>query len=217
MKWLSETTTFQVSSLCQYLDAGFPWCEGKFGAEMCSVAPWSLEGHAVPSTLWARSCVVPDILFHPVADSVDSKYLFSPFPECHFVCFNPSTSNTAYRGSLPLIVLPVAFHLPGHFKRQCIVNSPPEMRSNTYRAMPITIFITINVSRPIHPLHTFITPVEMSKVFATWWETLTLGLRKNNIFFSFPNAENWLLPLFFLLRVYKSWLWLSTDHPVGGH
>lgn len=56
---------------------------------------------------------------------------------------------------LYFIILPVAFHLLGHFKKQCIVNSLPEMRSNTYRALPTTRFITINVSSSLHPSHTF--------------------------------------------------------------
>lgn len=82
-----------------------------------------------------------------------------------FFCSPPSTSGPT--APLYLIVSPVAFHLPGHFKKQCIVNSAPEMRSNTYRALPTILFITINVSSPLHPVHTFITLVEMSNVFAT--------------------------------------------------
>lgn len=65
------------------------------------------------------------------------------------------------------IILSVAFHLPDHFKKQCIVNSLPEMRSNTYRALPTALSITINVSSSLHPVLTFITLVEMSNIFAT--------------------------------------------------
>lgn len=52
-------------------------------------------------------------------------------------------------------------------KKPCIVISLPAMRSNIYRALSTTLFITINVSSPFHPSHTFITLVEMSNVFAT--------------------------------------------------
>ena len=65
-----------------------------------------------------------------------------------------------------LIILPVAFHLPDHFKKQCIVNTLSEMGSNTY-SVATTLFITINVSGPLHPPHTFIALAEMSDVFAT--------------------------------------------------
>lgn len=35
-------------------------------------------------------------------------------------------------------------------KRQCIVNFLPQMRSNTSRALPTTLSITINVNSPLH-------------------------------------------------------------------
>jgi len=58
------------------------------------------------------------------------------------------------------------------------------MRSNTYRALPATLFITINVSRPLHPIaHTFITAVEMSDVFASH-NTMT-ARRLGNFLFIF--------------------------------
>lgn len=110
--------------------------------------------------------------------------------ECH--SFVPSPSNTAHPSTtapLYLIILPVAFHLPGHFKKQCIVNSLPEMRSNTYGASPATLFITINVSSSLHPSHTFITLVEMSNVFATvitpWWPWGSGGCTITKITFFF--------------------------------
>lgn len=87
-----------------------------------------------------------------------------------FFCSPTTASNTAnpsLAAPVFLITLPVAFHLPSHFKKQCIVNSLPEMRSNTYRTLPTTPFITINVSSSLHPSHAFITLVEMSNVFAT--------------------------------------------------
>lgn len=81
-----------------------------------------------------------------------------------FPSFNLKRSLTA---PLYLIILPASFRLPGHFKKQCIVKSLPETRSNTYRALPTTLFITINVSSPLHPSHTVITLAEMSNAFAT--------------------------------------------------
>lgn len=44
-------------------------------------------------------------------------------------------------------------HLPciyDHFKKPCIDNFLPQMRSNIYRALPTTISITINVNNPLH-------------------------------------------------------------------
>lgn len=147
-------------------------------SQLESVVPWSLEGHAVkPYTLWDKPCMLPDILFHP-ADDRDYKclfcdkqnviLLFSSLNLKHSASCSDSSSLPYYFTSFLLFTWPLQKK-----KEPCIVNSLPAMRSNIYRALSTTLFITINVSSPLHPLHTFITLVEMSNVFATvitpWW------------------------------------------------
>lgn len=61
----------------------------------------------------------------------------------------PPTSNTPWK---PLSVLWISQppFIYNHFKKQCIVNFLPQMRSNTSRALPTSLSITINVNSPLH-------------------------------------------------------------------
>lgn len=75
------------------------------------------------SSFWWSQGLQMSFLF--VCDEQNVILLF-PFPQPQTRC-------------IPLPLYPSgllgAFHLPGHFKKQCIVNSLPKMRSNTYRAL----------------------------------------------------------------------------------
>lgn len=128
----------------------------------CCTLPWS-HGSAGSSCEGGHASFLmePPILW----GSFKSFSLCVRLAECH--SFVPRRQPQTHRQSGYFLILPVAFHLRGHFKRRCIVNSLHGMRSNTYRASPAALSITINVSSPLHPLHTFITLLEMSDVFAT--------------------------------------------------
>lgn len=146
------------------------WGSPPLKGALCCVAPWSLEGHAVSplpcETGHACSLIHFFILLVIAGITNDDEQNVSLL----FPSFNLKHVLTA---PLCLIILPASFRLPGHFKKQCTVKSLPQMRSNTYRALPTTLFITINVSSPLHPSHTVITLVEMSNAFGTvvtrWW------------------------------------------------
>lgn len=126
-----------------------------------------------PSTLWERSylCILPGILsiLFVIAGNVCfwlwllKCNSFVPFPQPQI-----QTESTF----LPYYFTSYHF-ICGHFKSQCIVNFCPEMRSNTYIALPTTLSIIINVSSPLHLSHTSITLLEMSNAFVTvitlWW------------------------------------------------
>lgn len=159
--------------LCQYQDAGFPQLKWT----LCCLVPWSVEGHAVSPLPCETGHACSLIYFFILLVIVGiTNALFFMTSRMSFFCSPPSTSNTvrsSMAAPLYLIISPTSVIYLATSKKQCIVNSLPEMRSNTYGALPTTLFITINVSSPLHPLHTFITLLEMSNAFATvitpWW------------------------------------------------
>lgn len=69
------------------------------------------------------------------------------FAECHPSV--PPTSNMAWKHLSVLWFSRLPF-IYDNFKKPCIVNFLPQMRSNIYGALPTTISITINVNSPLH-------------------------------------------------------------------
>ena len=140
---------------------------------LCCVVPWSLEGHAVSPLPCetGHACSLIYFFILSVIAGITNVFFCLRLAECHsFVPLpQPQTQRTS-----------ALQHLSYYFTRclsftwplQKAMHSqlPSEMRSNTYRALATTLFITINVSSSLHPSLTFI---EMSNVFATvitpWW------------------------------------------------
>lgn len=87
-------------------------------------------------TRWQRSflCMILEML-HPPAAGRDYKRLC----DCRMSLIG---SNAVGKHISILLVY--------HFKKQCIVNHLPQMRSSTSRALPTTCSIIINVNSPLH-------------------------------------------------------------------
>lgn len=146
---------------------------------LCSVVPWSLEGHAVSPLPCetGHACSLIYFFILSVIAGITNVFFCLRLAECHsFVPLpqpnNKHSASQPYSTSLPYYFTRcLSFTWP--FQKAMHSQLPSEMRSNTYRALVTTLFITINVSSSLHPSLTFITLLEMSNVFATvitpWW------------------------------------------------
>lgn len=101
----------------------------------CVLMSWRSCGRLC--TRWQRSylCTILETL-HPAAAGRDYKRL------CVTCRMSLIGSNSVGKHISILLVY--------HFKKQCIVNHQPQMRSSTSTALPTTHSITINVTSPLH-------------------------------------------------------------------
>lgn len=106
----------------------------------CVLMSW--RSHNKPYSRWQRSHDPWDTVLQSASASTDYKCV------C-VTCRMSLTSNPVGKPLSVLLFYPPPF-IYDHFKKQCIVNFLPQMRSNTYRALPTTLSITINVNSALH-------------------------------------------------------------------
>lgn len=173
-----------------------------------------------PSNLWEQSyfCILPGILsILFVIAGITNVCFWLWLLKCHsFVPF-PQPQIQTESTFLPYYFTSYHF-ICGHFKSQCIVNFCPEMRSNTYIALPTTLSIIINVSSPLHLSHTSITLLEMSNAFVTvialWWPPRLRKVQcKNMVFFLLTALSELQNTKFIITGIFMLYLkWLKTKH-----